>query len=85
MTMTMCSRGCTAAALAEEAGAVDDLHLSAAHQALSNRRQPPASVSQFRSFTARNPTAPLTPRRDAVSQSLRGSADLGHHESISGD
>jgi len=85
MTMTTRSRARTAAALAEEAGAVDDLHLSAAQQALSNRRQPPASVSQFRSFTARNPTASVTPRRDAASQSLRGSADLGHHESVSGD
>jgi len=85
MTMTTCSRARTTAALAEEAGAVDDLHLSAAHQALSNRRQPPASASQFRSFTARNPTAPLTPHWDAASQSLRGSADLGHHESVSGD
>jgi len=85
MTMTTRSRARTAAALAEEAGAVNDLHLSAAQQALSNRRQPPASVSQFRSFTARNPTALVTPRRDAASQSLRGSADLGHHESVSGD
>jgi len=85
MTMTTRSRARTAAALAEEAGAVDDLHLSAAQQALSNRRQPPASVSQFQSFTARNPTASVTPRRDAASQSLRGSADLGHHESVSGD
>ena len=85
MTMTTCSRAHTAAALAEEAGAVDNLHLSAAQQALSNRRQPPASVSQFQSFTARNPTASVTPHRDAVSQSLRGSADLGHHESVSGD
>ena len=85
MTMTTPSRARTAAALAEEAGAVNDLHLSAAHQALSNHRQPPASVSQFRSFTAQNPTAPLTPRRDAASQSLCGSADLGHHESVSGD
>jgi len=85
MTMTTRSRARTAAALAEEAGAVNDLHLSAARQALSNRRQPPASVSQFRSFTARNPTAPLTPRRDAASQSLRGSADPGRHESASGD
>jgi len=85
MTMTTRSRARTAAALAEEAGAVDDLHLSAAQQALSNRRQPPASISQFRSFTARNPTASVTPRRDAASQSLRGSADLGHHESVSGD
>ena len=83
--MTTRSRARTAAALAEEAGAVNDLHLSAARQALSNRRQPPASVSQFRSFTARNPTAPLTPRRDAASQSLRGSADPGRHESASGD
>jgi len=85
--MTMTTRSCarTAAALAEEAGAVNDLHLSAAQQALSNCRQPPASVSQFRSFTARNPTASVTPRRDAASQSLRGSADLGHHESVSGD
>jgi len=83
--MTTRSRTHTAAALAEEAGAVDDLHLSAAQQALSNRRQPPASVSQFRSFTARNPTVSVTLRRDAVSQSLRGSADLGHHESVSGD
>jgi len=83
--MTMRSRARTAAALAEEAGAVDDLHLSAAQQALSNRRQPLASVSQFQSFTARHPTAPLTPRRDAASQSLCGSADLGHHESVSGD
>jgi len=85
MTITTRSRTRTAAALAEEAGAVNDLHLSAAQQALSNRRQPPASVSQFRSFTARNPTASVTPRQDAASQSLRGSADLGHHESISGD
>jgi len=85
MTMTMRSRAHTGAALAEEAGAVNDLHLSAAQQALSNRRQPLASVSQFRSFTARNPTASVTPHRDAASQSLRGSADLGHHESVSGD
>jgi len=85
MTMTTRSRARTAAALAEEAGAVDDLHLSAAQQALSNRRQPPASISQFRSFTARNPTASVTPCRDAASQSLRGSADFGHHESVSGD
>jgi len=83
--MTMRSRARTTAALAEEAGAVDDLHLSAAQQALSNRRQPPASISQFRSFTARNPTASVTLRRDAASQSLHGSADLGHHESVSGD
>jgi len=85
MTMTMHSRTCTAATLAEEAGAVNDLHLSTAQQALSNRRQPPASVSQFWSFTAQNPTASVTLHRDAASQSLRGSADLGHHESISGD
>jgi len=85
--MTMTRRSCarTAAALAEEAGAVDDLHLSAAQQALSNRRQPLASVSQFRSFTARNPAVPLTPRQDAASQSLRGSADFSHHESVSSD
>jgi len=85
MTMTMRSCAHTTAALAEEAGAVEDLHLSAAQQALSNRRQPPASVSQFQSFTARNPTAPVTPRRDAASQSLCGSADPGRHESASGD
>jgi len=85
MTMTTRSHARTAATLAEEAGAVNDLHLSAAQQALSNRRQPPASVSQFRSFTAQNPTASVTPCRDAASQSLRGSADLGHHESVSGN
>jgi len=85
MTMTTRSRACTAAALAEEAGAVNDLPLSAAQQALSNRRQPLASVSQFWSFTAQNPTASVTPRQDAASQCLRGSADLGHHESVSGD
>jgi len=85
MTMTTHSHARTAAALAEEAGAVNDLHLSAAQQALSNRRQPPAFISQFWSFTARNPTASVTPRQDAASQSLRGSADLGHHESVSGD
>jgi len=45
----------------------------------------PASVSQFWSFTAQNPTASVTPHQDAASQSLRGSADLGHHESVSGD
>ena len=83
--MTMCSCARTTAALAEEAGAVDDLHLSAAQQALSNCRQPPASVSQFQSFTARNRAVPLTLHRDAASQSLRGSADFGHHESVSGD
>jgi len=60
--MTTHSRARTAAALTEKAGAVNDLHLSAAQQALSNRRQPPASVSQFQSFTARNPTASVTPR-----------------------
>jgi len=85
MTMTTRSRTHTAAPLAEEAGAVNDLHLSAAQQALSNCRQPPASISQFWSFTARNPTASVTPCRDAASQSLHGSADLGHHESVSGD
>ena len=53
MTMTMRSHTCTTAALAEEAGAVDDLHLSATQwQALSNCRQPLASISQFWSFTA---------------------------------
>ena len=83
--MTMRSRARTAAALAEEAGAVNDLHLSAAQQALSNCRQPPASVSQFWSFTAQNPIVSVTPHRDAVSQSLCGSADPGHHESVSGD
>jgi len=83
--MTTRSRARTAATLAEEAGAVNDLHLSATQQALSNHRQPSASVSQFRSFTARHPTASVTPRRDAASQSLCGSADLGHHESVSGD
>jgi len=36
MTMTTRSRACTAATLAEVAGAVNDLHLSAAQQALSN-------------------------------------------------
>jgi len=85
MTMTMRSHARTAAALAEEAGAVNDLHLSAAQQALSNCRQPLASVSQFQSFTAPNPTASVTLCRDAASQSLRGSADLGHYESVSGD
>jgi len=85
MIMTTHSCAGTAAALAEEAGAVNDHHLSAAQQALSNHRQPPASVSQFRSFTAQNPTASVTLHRDAASQSLRGSADLGHHESVSGD
>jgi len=81
----MHSHTCTTATLAEEAGAVNDLHLSAAQQALSNHRQPPASDSKFQSFTARNPTASVTLCRDAASQSLRGSADLGHHESVSGD
>jgi len=85
MTMTTCSHTRTAAALTEEAGAVNELHLSAAQKALSNCRKPLASISQFQSFTARNPTAPLTLRQDAASQSLRGSADLGHHESVSGD
>ena len=84
MTMTMCSCACTAATLAEKAGAVDDLHLSATHQALSNHRQPPASVSQFQSFTACNPTS-VTPHWDAASQSLHGSADLGHLGSTPGD
>jgi len=43
MTMTTCSRARTAAALAEEAGAVNDLHLSATQQALSNLRLPLAN------------------------------------------
>ena len=61
MTMTTCSCTHTAAALAEEAGAVNDLHLSAAQQALSNCRQPPVSiVIQFQSFTTWNPTVSLT-------------------------
>jgi len=64
--MTTHARSRTEAALAEEAGAVDDLCLSAAQQAMSSRRQPPASVSQFRSFTARSPRpVSSTPRRRA--------------------
>jgi len=83
--MTTCSHAQTAAALAEEAGAVDDLHLSATQQALSNHRQPLASISQFRSFTARNPTVSLTLHQDAASQSLCGSADFGRHGSVPDD
>ena len=81
MTMTThaCSR--TTAALAAEAGAVDDLHLSAAQQALSSRRQPPASVSQFWSFTARNPPASSTPRHDeATAQAHHENSTPSRHE-----
>jgi len=85
MTMTTCSHACTAAALAEEAGAVNDLHLFAAQQALSNCRQPLASVSQFRSFTAQSPVVLMTLYHDAASQSLCGAADPGHCGSIPGD
>ena len=79
--MTTRARSHTTAALAAEAGAVDDLHLSAAQQALSSRRQPLASVSQFRSFTARNPPASSTPRHDAAAaQAHCENSTSSHHE-----
>ena len=80
--MTTCAHSCTAAALAVEPEAVEDLHLSAAQQALSNRRQPPASVNQFWSFTARNPpSTTLTPHHnEAATQAQRESATPRHWE-----
>ena len=81
MTMTTRTRSRTTAALAAEAGAVDDLHLSTAQQALSSRRQPLASVSQFRSFMARNPPASSTPRRnEATVQAHRENSTSSHHK-----
>ena len=80
--MTTHAHSCTAAALAVESEAVEDLHLSAAKQALSNHRQPPASVSQFWSFTAHNPLSTTSnPRRDeAATQARCKSATPRHWE-----
>ena len=86
MTMTTHARAYTEIALSEEAGVVNDLCLSAAQQAMSSHRQPLALVNQFWSFTAHSPRPVLsTLHRDAVSQSLCGSADPIHHGSIPGD
>src|SRR5207245_61300 len=69
MTMTTRARTRTRTldSLAEEADAVDNLRQTAAEQALSNRRRAPASTSQFRGFTARDPPTPTTPRRTSAS------------------
>ena len=79
--MTTRAHSRTTAALAAETGAVDDLHLSAAQQALSSRRQPLASVSQFQSFTARNPPASSTPHHNAAAaQAHHENSTPSHHE-----
>ena len=78
--MTTRARSCTAAALAVESEAVEDLHLSAAQQALSNHRQPPASVSQFWSFTAHNPLSTTsTPRHDEAATQARHESTTPRH------
>ena len=80
--MTTHAHSCTAAALAVESEAVEDLHLSAAQQAMSNCRQPPASVSQFWSFTACNPLSTTsTPCHDeAATQAQCESTTPRHRE-----
>ena len=78
--MTTRAHSCTAAALAVESEAVEDLHLSAAQQALSNHRQPLASVSQFQSFTAHTPlSTTLTPRRNEAATQARCESATPRH------
>ena len=78
MTTHACS--CTTAALAVESEAVEVLHLSTTQQALSNRRQLLASVSQFWSFTAHNPlSTTLTPCRDEAATQARCESTTPRH------
>ena len=81
--MTMTTRARTHArtldALAEEADAVNNIRQTAAEQALSNWRRAPASVSQFRGFTARDPPPPSLNSRRSVSANLHNSVPGGYY------
>ena len=81
MTMTTNTRthACTLDALAEEADAVNNLQQTAAKQALSNQRWAPASISQFRGFTARDPPPPSSNSRHSVSADLCNSVPGGYY------
>ena len=77
--MTPTTRARTVENLAEEACAIDNLRQSAMETALASRRRAPASVSQFRSFAARDPSTSSTPRRDAAHR------ESEHWHSVPGD
>ena len=77
MMPTTCAR--TVENLAEEACAIDNLCQSAAETALASRRRAPASVSQFRSFAARDPPTSLTPHHDTAH------CESKHQHSVPGD
>ena len=81
MTMTTHARthACTLDTLAKEADAVDNIRQTAAEQALSNRRQAPASVSQFQGFTARDPPPPSSNSKRSVSADLHNSVPGGYY------
>ena len=73
------TRAHTVENLAEEACTIDNLRQSAAETALASRRRAPASVSQFRSFAARDPPTSSTPRCDAAR------CESEHQHSVPGD
>ena len=79
--MTTCARthARTLDALAEEADAVNNIRQTAAEQALSNQRRAPASISQFRGFTAHDPPPPSSNSRRSVSADLRNSVPGGYY------
>ena len=81
MTPTTRARtcGCTVENLAEEAHTIDNLRQSATETVLASRRQALASVSQFKSFAARDPPTSSTPRRDAAC------CESEHRHSVPGD
>ena len=77
--MTPTTHARTVENLAEEACTIDNLRQSAMETALASRRRAPASVSQFKSFTARDPPTSSTPHRDAARH------ESEHRHSVPGD
>ena len=77
--MTPTTHARTVENLAEEACAIDNLRQSAMETALASQRRAPASVSQFRSFTAWDPPTSSTPHRDAARR------ESEHRHSVPGD
>ena len=73
------TRARTVENLVEEAHAIDNLRQSAAETALASRRRAPASVSQLKSFAARDPPTSSTPCRDAARR------ESEHRHSVPGD
>ena len=79
MTTRTRTRAHTLDTLAEEADAVNNIQQTVAEQALSNQRRAPASISQFRGFTACDPPPPSSNSRCSVSADLHNSVLGGYY------